>query len=185
MWALDFHHVDPSGKDLNVSAIKNTAFEKIIPELDKCILVCSNCHREIHYLLKLNDDYESSINLENNREKIHYRYADNFDIDKELLEKLVVYKSTRDIADDLGVSNRAVLKKRDDFGIKAPMNKQGKTQQKKFDISKEELEQLVWERSTESIARELGVSGNAITKRCKQLGIEKPGRGYWAKQYAK
>jgi transcriptional regulator of aromatic amino acid metabolism len=55
-------------------------------------------------------------------------------------------------------------------------------QRKKFNISKEELERLVWEKSTTEIARELGVSDVAIAKRCKKLGIEKPGRGYWAKQ---
>lgn len=47
--ALDFHHRDPSQKDFGISAKGATrSFEKIRFELDKCILVCSNCHREIH-----------------------------------------------------------------------------------------------------------------------------------------
>jgi hypothetical protein len=55
----------------------------------------------------------------------------------------------------------------------------------KFVISKEDLEKIVWEMPSERIAEKYGVSGSAIVKRCKQLGIEKPGRGYWARQRAK
>lgn len=51
--ALDFHHVDPSRKDFNIANLANIAFKKnleaIKAELDKCICVCSNCHRELHY----------------------------------------------------------------------------------------------------------------------------------------
>lgn len=45
--ALDFHHLDPMEKDFAISA-KMTSFEAIQKELDKCVLVCANCHREIH-----------------------------------------------------------------------------------------------------------------------------------------
>jgi len=50
----------------------------------------------------------------------------------------------------------------------------------KFDISKSELEKLVWEKPTEQIGRDFGVSGNAVAKRCKKLGVDKPPRGYWS-----
>jgi 5-methylcytosine-specific restriction endonuclease McrA len=47
--ALEFHHTDPNEKDFNPSQLKNYSFnERLKNELDKCILVCSNCHREIH-----------------------------------------------------------------------------------------------------------------------------------------
>jgi len=46
--ALDFHHLDPLQKDFTPSQNMNMAWDKIKTELDKCILVCSNCHREIH-----------------------------------------------------------------------------------------------------------------------------------------
>lgn len=48
--ALDFHHLDPSQKDFTISnsnIYKN--LDKLKEEVDKCILVCANCHREIHY----------------------------------------------------------------------------------------------------------------------------------------
>ena len=47
--ALDFHHSDPSQKDPDWKKMRSWKFEKIIDELDKCILVCRNCHSEIHY----------------------------------------------------------------------------------------------------------------------------------------
>jgi DNA-binding CsgD family transcriptional regulator len=45
--ALSFHHKDPEQKDFNISA-KSYAFERLKKEVDKCILVCANCHIEIH-----------------------------------------------------------------------------------------------------------------------------------------
>ena len=55
--ALEFHHLDSSQKDFGISAKGYTrSFEKVKEELDKCILVCSNCHKEIHAgLINLND----------------------------------------------------------------------------------------------------------------------------------
>lgn len=46
--ALEFHHLEPSKKDFTLSQSMNIAWDKIKEELDKCILVCANCHREIH-----------------------------------------------------------------------------------------------------------------------------------------
>ena len=46
--SLDFHHLDPLKKDFNISDGKTHNFEKLKPELDKCILICSNCHGELH-----------------------------------------------------------------------------------------------------------------------------------------
>ena len=45
--ALEFHHIDPNGKDFSIGG-KSWSFERLKIEVDKCILVCSNCHREIH-----------------------------------------------------------------------------------------------------------------------------------------
>lgn len=47
--ALEFHHLDPSQKDFALSSDGHTrSWDSIKIELDKCILVCANCHREIH-----------------------------------------------------------------------------------------------------------------------------------------
>jgi hypothetical protein len=57
-----------------------------------------------------------------------------------------------------------------------------KTRPRKFEIDATTLARLVWEKPTSEIARELGVSDQAVAKRCKALGIKKPPRGYWAKK---
>jgi hypothetical protein len=47
MRALSFHHKNPNEKDFSISG-KSLSFEKLKGEVDKCMLVCSNCHSEIH-----------------------------------------------------------------------------------------------------------------------------------------
>ena len=47
--SLDFHHLDPKEKDLNYSLFKTIFNKRLTDELDKCILLCANCHRELHY----------------------------------------------------------------------------------------------------------------------------------------
>src|SRR5690606_19418515 len=47
--ALEFHHLDKSTKEEKPSyIIMRWSWERVKKELDKCILVCSNCHKEIH-----------------------------------------------------------------------------------------------------------------------------------------
>jgi 5-methylcytosine-specific restriction endonuclease McrA len=47
--ALDFHHVNERIKKFDLSTRGLTrSWEKIKKEIEKCVLVCSNCHREIH-----------------------------------------------------------------------------------------------------------------------------------------
>lgn len=46
--ALQFHHTDPTRKDFQISGHAR-AWEKIVIELDKTLLVCANCHHEIHH----------------------------------------------------------------------------------------------------------------------------------------
>lgn len=47
--ALEFHHKDPEKKDFGIASQKTRSLnEKVKLELDKCDLLCSNCHREEH-----------------------------------------------------------------------------------------------------------------------------------------
>lgn len=47
--ALEFHHKDPAKKEFSISKSRDWKFNEVIfNELDKCDLLCSNCHREEH-----------------------------------------------------------------------------------------------------------------------------------------
>lgn len=46
--ALDFHHKNPEEKTFAVSRYEKYSYERIEAEIDKCMVLCSNCHREIH-----------------------------------------------------------------------------------------------------------------------------------------
>lgn len=48
--ALDFHHLDESKKEFAINRrSKSTLDDDIRSELDKCQVLCANCHREVHY----------------------------------------------------------------------------------------------------------------------------------------
>ena len=48
--ALEFHHIDSNNKEYHVSYTASRAYSlKLIQkELEKCIILCANCHRELH-----------------------------------------------------------------------------------------------------------------------------------------
>ena len=49
---FDFHHLDPTEKDVDWTKLRLRAWESIKLELDKCVLLCSNCHRIRHHAEK-------------------------------------------------------------------------------------------------------------------------------------
>jgi transposase-like protein len=57
---LEFHHLDPSQKEISPSNLTNSDWELLKEEIDKCILLCSNCHREEHQRI------DDKTKLENN-----------------------------------------------------------------------------------------------------------------------
>ena len=49
--ALQFHHINPTEKEfkLDIRKLSSTKKEILYKEVDKCMLLCANCHAEIHY----------------------------------------------------------------------------------------------------------------------------------------
>lgn len=49
--ALEFHHINKEEKEFQIDSrrLSNATLDKILKEFDKCKLLCSNCHREIHH----------------------------------------------------------------------------------------------------------------------------------------
>ena len=48
----DFHHRNPNEKEKSLNYLVNTEWDKIKTELDKCDLLCSNCHKITHWKLR-------------------------------------------------------------------------------------------------------------------------------------
>ena len=48
---FDFHHLDPKDKEISVSEVVNggRSIQNIKKEIEKCIVLCANCHRKLHY----------------------------------------------------------------------------------------------------------------------------------------
>lgn len=45
---LDFHHLESQEKDNAVSMMLHLGIERVQREINKCIILCANCHRKIH-----------------------------------------------------------------------------------------------------------------------------------------
>lgn len=171
-WVLDFHHKDPSEKDFTVAALKKTNKDVIKQEIDKCIVLCANCHREFHYLNSyyninldqyLNNDYDLSkmdIQLKNQAQKerclngiLNKNNKDN-NCDKEKQQKYCI---------DCGkpISSEAIR-------CKECYNKHRQFCERP---SREELKDLIRNNTMVSIGKKFGVSDNAIRKWCKAVNL--------------
>ena len=118
--ALTFHHLDKSTKSFGLTKTRNTfksvqdITEKFSSELDKCELLCANCHSEEHivdhlYLYALNN-YDSikvkEISQKFDRKKIYELYFNQNKTQKEITEIIGIKKSTLSmIIKDFGTQN--------------------------------------------------------------------------------
>lgn len=51
-YVLDFHHLTDKKFEVSVGIFRGLSLDKLQSEIDKCELLCANCHREEHYLNK-------------------------------------------------------------------------------------------------------------------------------------
>lgn len=60
--ALEFHHMNPDDKDFTISQMRKYSFDNLVKfELDKCVLLCANCHREVENGLVLINEKSSQV----------------------------------------------------------------------------------------------------------------------------
>lgn len=67
-YVLDFHHLDPDGKEFNLGDLGYNSRKKTLKELKKCIALCRNCHSEFHFLekenkIKINEYLNNNLTL--------------------------------------------------------------------------------------------------------------------------
>lgn len=53
--ALTFHHRNPDEKEYQLATMFAWKWVRIVQELDKCDLLCANCHAELHWLVPEGD----------------------------------------------------------------------------------------------------------------------------------
>ena len=47
--AIDFHHIDPEQKKYHIGGSTGIPDDELDAEIEKCVCICSNCHREFHH----------------------------------------------------------------------------------------------------------------------------------------
>lgn len=149
---LDFHHLDPKQKDFSFSSIRVSTDKPEIPEivkeeLDKCILLCCRCHREVHAI-----EESGKQSYAPQKEK----YADS----KKPLECVQCHKvfvpKTKQISKYCSAACAALSHVK--VQARPP---------------KEKLQELIDSLPMTTIGKMFGVSDNAVRKWCKKYGIEK------------
>lgn len=176
--ALEFHHLDPEKKEYGLSNGNTGNFEKMKYEADKCILVCANCHREIHakereekrkkkekeILSRTNEFYQEHQEARKDSGFIENIFmSENFknDIDKKVPKRKLAKKY------NIGLTTIVKYLKNNNLWY----TETDETQKLKLytlDIFMSDFKELS---NFEAIGRKLGVTGNAIKKWCKKNNI--------------
>jgi len=50
IYFFTFHHINPKNKSFELSSPKNYSMKELEDEVDKCIILCHNCHNKFHYI---------------------------------------------------------------------------------------------------------------------------------------
>lgn len=66
--ALEFHHLNPETKSFGIGNGNIRSLKRLKEEVDKCIMVCSNCHKEIHAKIREERETSKRIEMEKNVE---------------------------------------------------------------------------------------------------------------------
>lgn len=140
--AFDLHHINPLEKDFTISGFKIKNWSKIVNEVKKCVLLCSNCHRELHAgttkLPLVVPQFDESLITKKEVSK---------DKTCQTCGKIIFHNKNR---------CRECYKK----------------QTQKVYIERELLESLVKTHNMVQIGKMFGLSDNAIRKKCKKYNID-------------
>lgn len=156
--ALEFHHLDPSQKDFGIAQSGETrSWDEIQNELDKCIMVCANCHRELHNPDWSKDNIDNRLNSYKSKQKLEIP-------DKEVLEKeLNSGKTQKDIARQFKVSVPTLKRWLKSYSL---------NKVKPYRPSKEEIENGLKTHSALQLSKIYQMSDKGFYKLCQRLNID-------------
>lgn len=156
----DFHHIDPNNKTIEVSKIlSKKPLDELKLEVDKCQLLCANCHRELHY------------QLHQNQCKKHLEQIELYGPIIKQQRKLTRSQNNKKYNCQ---SCNEKCNPRATLCIQCYRNSITKKKP-----TKNILQKLVWEKPKTKIAEDYNVSGKAVEKWCKKYNITCPPKGYW------
>lgn len=152
--ALEFHHIDPLQKEYAIASNGTCHdLEKDLNEVKKCLLVCANCHREIHAnLFTVEELWLKQVYLEDVanelRQDKYQRLGTKEYFCKECNKKITKYSSTGFCTDCARKNSRTVVRP-----------------------DREGLKDLIRSTPFTRIAESFGVTDNTIRKWCKAEGL--------------
>lgn len=156
LYGLSFHHLDPSIKTLQISSGRTRSWDNIKTELDKCILLCLNCHGEFH-----GNEWQIEQSVVDKCEEARKSYVDKpleyyrSDQENRKIPKPVNYcKTCGKITANAAYCN----------------NECGRIGSMKIEWP-DNLEKLVNNSSKLQVAKDLGVSDRAVAKRLKRNAL--------------
>jgi len=152
--AMDFHHKNREEKDFAVSSRGRThSWKKLIEEVDKCSLLCANCHRELH-------------------ENINGYKDKRTDIQKQAY-KTIYKESSTSRKKAARKYNHCLVCGTDTYNNKYCSYKCCKLAKRKVTRpDKEELIEILKHNNWTKAAKMFGVSDNAVRKWAKQYSID-------------
>lgn len=174
--ALEFHHINPNEKEFGIGSMKVLSFEKCKKEVDKCILVCANCHREIHYQQTIeNQQKEEDIKKKIYGEILNHRNEHKIVPIKDSYKYLAYTDIFEDMKNDIGRENifkkYHINNKTFNKFLKENNIQYFKSKRVINKPTKEELIELLKKYSKNAIAKTFHVSWNAVNKWCKKYGL--------------
>lgn len=174
--ALEFHHIDRSDKEFQIGR-KSASWAAQAEELKKCVLLCANCHREVHdgiavvpeNAAKFTDLYSNLIffkgkyfTLEEFKAKIEYCIECSAEISQ-------------------GTKTKRCwdcFRKNPYKGANGEIGYHPSKKQIKYP-EKEILSDMMWTMPAQRVAEMFNISDTTLKRHCQQMGIERPPVGYF------
>lgn len=153
--AMEFHHLDKTQKEFALSN-SNRTLESQFVELKKCVLLCSNCHREVHG--GLHNDVELSCSFD---DEIANDELKKYDIKHPNREKIKPILKCKECGRVFAYKSVSLL-----------CRKCSSVKQRKYDRpDKESLKYMIRNMQLEEVAKKYGTSSNVIRKWCDFCGL--------------